>query len=707
MIANKIACGLLILVLVLPAGAAWGEETESAASASTPSRPFEADEYIEVAVPYAPTSNTIATKLPVPLHLTPSHVGAVAGALLREQDASVLTDALINISGVNIQAGSGVHDYFVLRGFNSLDGSLILTDGAAEPEVSYYNMYNVDGVEVLKGPSGFLYGANPLAGAVNIIRKQPVPGDFLTVEGSLGSYDTREASVDWNLASDDGNRAFRLNAFSRDSEHYRDTKDSSQLAVNPSLMLRLSEQTSLNFNLEYAESDFTPDGGLPLVDNRVPDVPRDRSYDSPFDFSEQEILRFQVDFETQLSDSFKLRNKAYHRDLDWQSNGTLILGATPAAFGGDVFRFLTLLDDRQKLSGNQLELAVRFETGPVTHQLLAGIEYTRLEDDFALLNDFLPTINAFDPVETATVSMPFPFTTGETTSEVFAPYVIDQIEFSTRFQMQVGARYDNITSEAYFDVNAQEPALNGAGFTRTDTELSPRVGLVFAPRPDVTVFANAAESFAPVGSRVVEAQFLDPERSRQVEIGSKKKLLGGRLQASAAVYRIERDRIAITDGSGFTQQAGDQESEGLEFELAAEPLPRLRTFFNYAYNDATLTRFNERLLGGTVVDRSGNDPAFAPEHLAHLWVSRSFESGLGVGGGVRYVSEQFIDEDNAFAIDAYTIVDAVVSYDFDEFRLKLNVKNLTDEDYETRGFGAGSVIPADPLTVFAGFEWRR
>ena len=96
-----------------------------------------------------------------------------------------------------------------------------------------------------------------------------------------------------------------------------------------------------------------------------------------------------------------------------------------------------------------------------------------------------------------------------------------------------------------------------------------------------------------------------------------------------------------------------------------------------------------------------------PEHLANLWVSKSFAGGLGVAGGVRYVSEQFIDEDNAFAIDAYTTVDAAVFYDYQDWRLRLNFKNLTDEDYETRGFGSGSVTPAAPLTVYATVEWRR
>jgi outer membrane receptor protein involved in Fe transport len=445
----------------------------------------------------------------------------------------------------------------------------------------------------------------------------------------------------------------------------------------------------------------------PASDVQIPSVPREQIYDTPFDFSDQEVLRFQIDFETQLSKNFTLRNKAYHRDLDWQSAGTLPLFPAFAVAGGNVTRIITELDDQQKLTGNQLELVVKFETGRVSHQFLAGVEFSRLEDDFALSSGQLPDINAFNPVETATGIVAFPFIVGDSTSEVYAPYVTDQIKFSEKFQLLLGGRYDKIETSANFATNFQELPLHGNGYTTTDTEFSPRAGLVFSPRPDLTLYANAAESFAPIGPRTRGARSLEPEKSQQIEVGAKKRFLSGKLQTSVAVFKLDRERIPITDATGFTQQEGDQEAEGIEFELAAEPIPRLRTFFSYAYTDAELTRFTEVDLFGTEQNRSGNDPAFVPEHLANLWVSKSFANGLGVGGGVRYVAEQFIDEDNAFKIDAYTTVDAALFYDFDAIRLKLNVKNLTDEDYETRGFGAASVIPADPLTVHASFEWRR
>jgi outer membrane receptor protein involved in Fe transport len=145
--------------------------------------------------------------------------------------------------------------------------------------------------------------------------------------------------------------------------------------------------------------------------------------------------------------------------------------------------------------------------------------------------------------------------------------------------------------------------------------------------------------------------------------------------------------------------------------MAAEPLPGLRAFFSYAFNDAELTRFAEQQIVGvdpmTMVpifvtfDRSGNAPSFAPENLANLWISKRFNGGWGVAGGARYIDSQFIAADNSFAIDSALVLDGSVSYRRNSWRVNLHLKNLTDEEYELRGFGSDSVIPASPFAVYA------
>ena len=202
------------------------------------------------------------------------------------------------------------------------------------------------------------------------------------------------------------------------------------------------------------------------------------------------------------------------------------------------------------------------------------------------------------------------------------------------------------------------------------------------------------------------------EESQQFELGWRQKWNGGRADSTVALFQIDRDNIAIPDDNGFTQQSGDQRSQGLELEIGSELGAGVRADFAYAYTDSELTRFTELVVlpfanpSFLVFDRSGNRSAFAPEHLANLWLSKALGNGLRLGGGLRYVDDQFIAEDNATAIDGYALLNAALSYGRDSWRLGLRLRNLTDEEYETRGFGSSSVIPGNSSSAYFGIERR-
>jgi len=584
-------------------------------------------------------------------------------------------------------------------------------------------MYNVQGVEVFKGPAGFLYGKDPLAGAVNLVRKQPLPEDSFTLGGSYGSFDTVESTVDWNASRSDGKVDFRLNGLWSASDRYRDDMESRTYAVNPSLTWNLDPETKLNFNFEYVDAENSPDNGLPLVNNTIPTVSRRTSYQSAGDFSDQKISRFQVDYETKVSDRLTIRNKTYYRDLDWQTDGTLLrgtFGPEEGAFWLDpgqvqVVRDLAVLDDRQRIFGNQFETILTLDGGRVEHRLLVGLEVVGESDDYTFGLEPLIDVELYAAAPTPWMLIfdqgaPALSSSGDVTNLVVAPYITDQMKLSPKFELLLGARYDFIDSEG--DITPL-----GAGpisFSRDDSELSPMAGLVFAPDPSLSLYANAGRSYAPPSTRLVDEfdpEGREPERGTQVELGVKKRFFGDRLRTTFAIYRMERDNIAIPDENFFTQQSGDQLSRGFEIELAGEPAPRLRTFFSYAYNDSELTHFVPcvpNAQGGCdLTDYSGNTPIMAPEHLVNFWISKSFRNGFGVSGGGRYIDDKYISEDNVFSIDSALVFDAALFFDLEAWRFKLNLKNLTDEDYETRGIaGSTSVIPADPFAVYAGIEFR-
>ncbi len=710
-----------LIAIAVPSSSLHGQQEPPAGEAGEepPAATYEDVLFVEGSLPYVPDSNTIATKLPLPLRQTPASVSVVSGPLLREQGSVILGDALRNVSGLNVQTQNGVADYFLVRGFDSVANGLVLTDGAAEPEISFYQLYNIERVEVLKGPGGFLYGATPIAGTINMVRKQPEPGRFLDAELSGGSYGTVGGALDWN-AGGDGPFGFRLNGLWQDSDGYRDGKPSEVRGANPAFSWRTGRSGVLNLNLEFLDTSFSPDAGLPLetifgppppglpfpipgppIGQEVAGVPRTRSYQSPFDRSEQETRRAQVDYEMEISDRLSLRNKTFYRRLDWLSDGTIINGVIPG-FGfipDQVARTLVLLDDTQEFFGNQLEAVYTAEMGGIDHRLLAGVEVAQFDDRFTLDFALLPNIALRNPVETAQEPLlRIPNQAGDTSSQVVAPYVIDRIGLSDRFQVVLGARWDSIDYEDEV-----------SNTSRDFSKVSPILGLVYSPTAALSLYANAGRAFAPPSSRVVGER--RPEESVQTELGVKGELWGGRLQTTFAVYELERENVAIPDLTGVIQQTGTQRSRGVELELAAEPLRGLRTLFSYAYTDSELTRFTELVLVGfdpptfATVDRSGNTSAFAPEHIANLWVSKRF-GGFGAGVGGRYLSEQFIAEDNAFELDPSFELNAALSYDLADWRLNLQLKNLTDEEYFTRGFGNTSVIPAPGFAIYGGFEYR-
>lgn len=682
---------LLATLGVLPAAA-----QEQAAEPADTERVEDTLE-VEDSYAYLPTSNTIATKLPTEQVLTPANIGAVHGALIDEQNARVLGDALANVSGVQPQTGNGVFDFFVLRGFDSLNSGLVLTDGAPEPETTFYHLYDVDRIEVLKGPAGFLYGSNPLAGVVNLVRKQPVPHRLASVGLAAGSFGTSEATFDLNAASPGSDTSFRINGLYRESDGHRDGRDQEVAAIHPSFSWRPDDRSSLTVNFETVSSDYTPDAGLPLVGGELPDVPRERSYASPLDASNQDIVRAQIDYEIQVDDRLTVRDKLYYRELDWNTRGTLLNGVADLGFGPQVFRTQIGLDDRQRFLGNQFEVLWRHDR----HDLLAGVELGRYTDDFSLDVALLAPISLTDPVEIPgfpPIPLPGQASAGDSETTIVAPYIVDQIHLSDRFELMLGARFDSID----FDDAATQTS-------RSDSEVSPMAGVVYSAGPRTWLYANAARSFAPASPRVVGDR--EPEESEQIEIGVRRHFAGGRLRSTVALYDLERANIAIPDDNGFTQQAGDQRSRGLEIELGGELGHGLNGVFSYAYNDAELTRFSEQIFlpfppFAVTVDRSGNTPAFAPEHLFNSWLSCHFDSGLTLSGGVRWVDSQFIAEDNETRIGSYALVDASVAYTFNRWRFVLDLSNLADEEYETRGFGSFSVIPGEPLAATLRIGYR-
>jgi outer membrane receptor protein involved in Fe transport len=277
---------------------------------------------------------------------------------------------------------------------------------------------------------------------------------------------------------------------------------------------------------------------------------------------------------------------------------------------------------------------------------------------------------------------------------VLAPYVIDRMIISPKLELSLGARLDSVDFED-----------DATATSRDDSQLSPMGGIVWKPVPTLSVYASGGLGFAPPSIQVVGPR--DPEESTQLEGGVKFAFLEGKGYASAAVYQLERENVAIPDSTGLTRQSGSQRSRGFELELSTEPKAGWSVRAHYAFNDAELTSFAEIVQtaeGFFVVDHSGNVPAFAPRHIGSLWATAPLGHGLSLAAGLRCVSDQYVSADNRNQIDTYAVADAAIFYTRNRARVGVHFRNLTSTEYATRGFGSESAIPGRPFEVLGRVE---
>jgi TonB-dependent siderophore receptor len=705
--ATRAVAGALAVAAVLTFADPAAAQSTSAASqqpagSATDKEPlrYEDTASVEAKAPAVPPPADTATKLEANVRDIPASVSVVSGRLAAEQAGLVLADALKNASGVNVGTGFGVFDYWVVRGFDTLDTGLVLVDGAADPEATFYPLYNVQQIEVLKGPGAFAWGGGALSGTTQVVRKNPALARFADLTLSYGRFGTYAAAVDGNAASSDGKLAFRLNATLQGTDGFRDGRDGQIAGFNPGLAWRPDARTRVALSYEYLSSEQSPDSGLPFVDGSLAGPSRETSYQSTSDLSDQGVHRFRADAQRRLNDTFLLRDKLYYSKLDWTSNGTLIVGAFPFPpdFRTYVVRTQGLLDDSQRLFGNQLELVASFRTGSVSHELVTGVELSQLKDSYTQDAQLVQPLDLMQPVEFDVGIYPIPIPQahqeGDSRSTVLAPYVIDRLSLSPKLEILAGARLDSVDFED-----------DATATTRDETRVSPLGGITWKPVPTVSVYASGGLGFAPPSIQVVGPR--DPEESTQIEGGVKLAFLDGKGYASAAVYRLERENVAIPDSTGLTRQSGSQRSQGFEIELSTEPKKGWSVRAHYAFNDAELTEFAELVQteqGFFVLDRSGNVPAFAPRHIGSLWATAPLPHGLSLAAGLRCLSDQFVSADNRNKIDTYAVADAALFYTRGRARVGLHLRNLTSTEYATRGFGSESAIPGRPFEVMGRVE---
>ena len=661
---------------------------------------------------YFEPNTTTATRTDTPLRDIPQSIQVIPREVLEDQQVIRLGDALRNVSGVVRDAQAFNGERFTIRGF---EGTSILRDGFRQTfgqgDAGFPEIANLETVEVLKGPASILVGSLEPGGVINLVSKQPLSEPFYGLGLQAGNRELISPSIDLSgPLTDDGRLLYRLNALYRTEDSFRDfDTDIERFFIAPTISWQISDRTDLTVRLEYTDDERPADTGLVAIGDEVADIPFDRVLGIPDeDITRDEILRVGYNFEHRFSDRWRLRNAFSYLNRERETDYTAPFGPLNETTGD--FPLLSVFQRQpQEVFDLQTNVVGEFNTGSVEHTVLFGVDLFRQMFNGNELRGgvFSPFfLNIFDPVysgltrpnreDMATSSLQ------DSQNDALGVYVQNQIALLDNLKLLAGVRYETVEQETTNNPTDLNP--NGSESTRNEDAFTPRVGLVYQPIEELSIYGSYTTSFVPNTATTVDGDILEPERGEQFEIGARSELLDGRLTANLAFFNITKQNVAAPDPDDptntFSVATGEQRSRGIELDIAGEILPGWNIIANYAYTDAEITEDE---------DFEGNRLTDAPEHNVNLWTTYDIQdgplAGLGFGLGFNFVGERSGDLANSFEADSYFLTNAAVSYERDNWRAALNIRNLFDVDYiestgVNRTFG---IAPGESLTLIGSF----
>jgi len=649
---------------------------------------------------YGLDQTVTATKVPTEVMNAPQSVAAVSEQVIEDQQAFTLQRALENVSGIGTTDGFGqTLDGFRLRGFFSRD---VYIDGIPETGANpiKQDMATVERIDVLKGPASVLFGRAEPGGLVNIVTKEPLRRPSYGVAFTGGS-DMFRGTVDLTgPLTSDGSVRYRLIGAVERNESFRDFIDGDTQVLAPSLAVDFTDRIGLTVDLEY-NRDTTPiDRGIPAIDGRPSSVDRAFSMSGPQQDRKAEEARGRYEFRFDATEHLTL----YQRTRIAYSDNEFVNVQPSGVEGNELVRSANKNDNEEDTYLVQLEGVYDRSFLGTDHTILGGAEY-RLDDfQFEFRLDDVPNLNIDNPDFGFEPDFPEERSGGGNfPTETYSLYLQDQVEVTKSLTVLAGGRVDWSEVKSFFESGG-----NVVSDQETNSmEFSPRVGLLYRPVEQVSLFGNFTESFSPQNGRNAEGEPFDPQEGRQWEGGVKLQSQGGRLQATLAYFNIEKRNVPVADPTADAQGAsiliGEQTSEGVEVDVTGTITDGWQIVANYSYKDAEISRdTNEEIVGNRLPN--------VAENRGRLWSTYRFRKGLlhgfRVGAGLTSVGGRFANRQNTVKLSRYNRVDVSVGYApprLSSVEAIIRVENLNDEEYFTSGvgFGANNIQVGDPLSVTA------
>lgn len=644
---------------------------------------------------YLASNSVTATKTDTPLLDIPQTINVVTREQLDDQAHHSLGDILRYIPGTTVGQGEGNRDQITLRGQNT--SADFFLDGVRDDVQYYRGLYNIERVEILKGPYALIFGRGGGGGIINRVQKSPLTEDFIYAgQASINSLGAYDASVDLNAPLSDA-AAVRINAVYENLDSHRDFVGGERFAWNPYVAFNLNDVWKLGLSYEYVNDDRTTDRGIPSIatgagkPNRPIEGFRDQFFGTPGvnrTRLEAQIAKLRLD--GQLAPNLSFSGTMLYGDYDKIYVNVYANGAATAQNGTVALAAYSDPTQRENFIA-QANLVWDVETGPLVHKILLGAEYGDQQSANRRFNGTLSNgaLNLSNPIYP---TVTFNALARDTISEVkfFSTYVQDQISLGEHIDIVAGLRYDS------FDISGVDllPAVDRP-FARKDEKVSPRLGLIFKPQENISLYSSYSQSFLPRSgdqflSLTVSQQNLAPEKFTNYELGAKWDVQSN-LNLTLAVFQLDRSNATTPNPLNplTSINIGKTRTQGIELAATGQITPSWQVHGGYSYQDAKLAGNDSVRLGQV------------PKHQASLWNRYDLNGAFAAGLGIIHQSSQFAairTSDNTTKPPAFTRVDAALYYKLsDALQLQLNVENLFDTSYYSDAHNNSNISTGAPI----------
>ncbi|UCV02629.1 TonB-dependent receptor [Dechloromonas denitrificans] len=746
-----------LLALVAAALPAAGNAQESETSLPAMTVKAAAD------VPYK-ADNAASTKFTAPLLDTPKTVTVITQEVLKQTNAASLQEALRTTPGITFGMGEGgtpEGDSPVIRGFSAQANTFI--DGLRDPSSQSRNMFAIEQIDISKGADSAFSGGGAVGGSINLTTKNARLGSFNEASIGLGTDKYVRATADLNQQLTD-NAAVRINLLKETGDVAgRNEVDYDHLGVNISAALGLGGPTRATVGFYHYETDDMPDYGHPYNnpyaatnprsvfngDGGPLKVDRDNFYGlTSRDFRKTEVDSGTLKIEHDINSKWTIRNATrFTKSLNdyvvtnpGDSNGLNISNTSTGTDGlagtairpGYLNRSSKNRHSTTEAFVNATELTGEFFTGSVKHNIATGFELSRTETDnrgylvtganiagLQVAGAPLASISNPDPnaAWNGNISRTSVGAKIDTTSRGI--YLFDTATLSKQWLLNLGLRYDHFSSRSdgysttgytagstttvYVPVNLR----SDSGFA------SYQAGLIYKPLENGSIYLNYATAANPSGvsasdgtdNLAVTNQDLEPEKVRNIELGTKWNLLGNKLSLTAAVFKLDKTNAKVAIDANTWATVGKQETEGYELGFAGALTDKWQVFGGYTHLKSELVEVGP--LAANQVNKGKQFPN-TPEDSFSLWSSYKVLPKLTLGGGAYYVSKVYGNTANTKWVPEYWRYDAMASYEVARnFSLRLNIQNLTDKTYYDRAYTTHmvSVAPGRQAIMTANFKF--